>query len=139
MTIDKERKKPATPTTPEALEQSRALARNVAQLAHDSHCTNIVVLELAERSPVANHFVIATGTSAQQIRSVASEIEQLGKEQGFAVFGRAGRQQGHWVVIDFVDVVVHLFNEEYREYYDLELLWGDAPRLEWQRPAGKAE
>jgi len=126
-------------TTPEALEESRALAREVAQLAADRHCTEIAVLELAERSPVANHFVIATGTSAQQIRSVAHEIEDVGKDRGFGVFGRAGRQQGQWAVIDFVDVVVHLFDEEHRQYYDLELLWGDAPRLTWEQRGGETD
>ena len=116
-----------------ALDESRNLAREVAQLAEDRHCSNIVVLELAEMSPVARHFVIATGTSSQQLRSVGSEIATLGKERGFVAFGKAGMQQGRWIVVDFVDVVVHLFDEEYRDFYDLEMLWGDAPKVQWQR------
>ncbi len=86
---------------------------------------------MAQRSPVANHFVIGTGTSDQQIRSVAREIREFGKDNGFNVFGCAGLEQGRWAVVDFVDVVVHLFDEEYRNFYDLELLWGDAPKVEW--------
>ena len=88
-------------------------------------------MELADLSPVAKHFVIATGTSDLQIRSVARELEQLGKERGFSVYGHAGIQQGRWAVVDFVDIVVHLFDSEYRAFYDLELLWGDAPRIDW--------
>ena len=116
-----------------SIEVSREMAIEIAQLADDRHFSNIVVLELGENSPVARHFVIATGISEQQIRSVAREMSTLGKHKDFPVFGNAGLQQGRWAVIDFVDVVVHLFDEEYREFYDLELLWGDVPRIEWKR------
>ena len=79
------------------------------------------------------HFVIGTGTSNQQIRAVANEIGELGEKKGVSIYGRAGVEQSRWAVIDFVDTVVHLFDEEYRNFYDLELLWGDAPKIEWQR------
>jgi ribosome-associated protein len=115
-----------------SLQVSRELACEVARLADDRNCCDVVILELVQ-SPVARHFVICTGTSAPQIRSTAHEIEAVGKEQGFAVFGRAGLQQSRWAIIDFVDVVVHIFDDEYRKFYDLELLWGDAPRIDWQR------
>ena len=132
--IIKEPKKPTEPTKPdESLLASRSLAVEIAKLANDRHCTDIVILELADRSPVAKHFVIGTGTSNQQIRSVANEMEKLGKDNNFPVFGHAGIHQGRWAVVDFVDVVVHLFDEEFRKFYDLELLWGDAPKINWQR------
>ena len=115
------------------LAASRKLARELARRAHDRYCTEIVALEMTGMSPVAMHFVIATGTSDQQIRAVAREMEEAGAGLGFKVYGRAGMQQGRWVVLDFVDVVVHLFDAEFRRFYDLELLWGDAPRLRWQR------
>jgi len=117
----------------DAIIVSRQLAQEIALLASDRNCFDVIILELADRSPVAKHFVIGTGTSAQQIRSVAEEISKFGKEKGQNIFGRAGIQQGRWAVIDLVDVVVHLFDKEYREFYDLELLWGDAPRIPWQR------
>lgn len=118
-----------------AVVASRGLAIDVARLASDRNMTDIVLLELAGRSPVAKHFVICTGTSTQQIRSAGSEIGKLGKDAGFEVFGKSGQQQGRWVVVDFVDVVVHLFDDDFRYYYDLELLWGDAPKVDWQRPS----
>lgn len=133
MTAKKSDNKSPLPPGDNNLSASRNLARELALLAHDRHCTDIVILEVAQRSPVAKHFVIGTGTSNQQIRSVAKEMEDVGKQKGFKVFGRAGIQQGRWAIIDFVDVVVHLFDDEYRKFYDLELLWGDAPRLDWQR------
>ena len=92
-----------------------------------------MILELVDRSPVAKHFVIATGTSTQQIRSVGQELQTLGRQKDSPPLGRDGFQQGRWVVVDFVDVVVHIFDEEFRRFYDLELLWGDAPKLDWQR------
>ena len=90
------------------------------------------MLDLVNISPVAKHFVICTGTSDQQLRSVGRELIDLGKDQGFTVFGKAGMQEGRWIVLDFVDVVVHLFDQEYRTFYDLELLWGDAPKIDWR-------
>jgi len=111
---------------------SRKWSRALAQLADGRHCSDIAILELADFSPVAMHFVVCTGTSEQQIRSVAREMEQLGKESQHRAYGTAGLQQGRWVIIDFVDVVVHLFDDEFRKFYDLELLWGDAPRIDWQ-------
>lgn len=133
-------KKPTNSSDPkEAIEASRTLACEIARLAQDRHCRDIVILELAGLSPVALHFVIGTGTSNQQIRSVAKEIEALGKEKGFSVYGRAGVEQGRWAVIDLVDTVVHLFDEEYRSFYDLELLWGDAPKIPWQKDKSRGE
>ena len=127
-------KKPTNSSDPkEAIEASRTLACEIARLAQDRHCRDIVILELAGLSPVALHFVIGTGTSNQQIRAVANEIGELGKSRGYSIYGRAGVEQGRWAVIDLVDTVVHLFDEEYRNFYDLELLWGDAPKIPWQQ------
>lgn len=100
-----------------------------ARLAAERHCTDIVVLDLTGISPATDYFVIATGTSNRQMRSVADEICQAAREQGQQRFGRAGYDQGRWILLDFVDVVIHIFDAEYRDYYDLELLWGDAERL----------
>jgi ribosome-associated protein len=119
------------------LAASRAMARKLARLADDRHCRDVVILELTKISPVAKHFLICTGTSDQQIRSLAHEMQDMGEEDDFRSFGCAGMQQGRWVVLDMVDIVVHLFDEEYRQFYDLELLWGDAPKIRWQRTTRK--
>jgi ribosome-associated protein len=63
------------------------------------------------------------------MRSVADEITDIAKKKGLSLFGRAGYEQGHWVLLDFIDVVVHIFDDKSRGYYDLELLWGDAKKL----------
>lgn len=100
-----------------------------AKIAIERHCTDVVVLNLTGKSPATDYFLIATGTSDRQIRTVADEIMQFGKEHNFCLFGKAGYEQARWILLDFVDVVVHIFDEEFRQYYDLELLWGDAERL----------
>lgn len=110
---------------------ARAFALAAAKVAQDRHCTDIVVLDLRGLSPVTDYFVIATGTSDRQIRTVAEEITCVGMQTDFSLFGRAGYDQARWILLDFVDVVVHIFDTEYREYYDLELLWGDAPRIDY--------
>jgi len=100
-----------------------------AEVAAGRHCRDIVVLDLRGKSPATDYFVIATGTSDRQMRTVADEICEAAKKQGLQRFGRAGYEQARWILLDFVDVVIHIFDKQYREYYDLELLWGDAKKL----------
>ena len=109
---------------------ARAFALHAAGIAHGRHCGDIAILNLRGISPATDFFVIATGTSDRQMRAVADEICAAARQQGIERFGRAGYEQARWILLDFVDVVVHLFDSEYREYYDLELLWGDAVRLD---------
>ena len=111
--------------------EGRQFAVESARMASDLKCEEVVVMDLRGLSGVTDFFVIATGTSDRQMRSVADQLEEYGRKVGTGVFGRAGYQLGQWVLIDFVDVVVHLFDRERRAYYDLELLWGDAPKVDW--------
>jgi len=109
------------------------LAIEAARLASDSHCEDVVVLDLKGVSPVTDYFVIATGTSSRQMRSVADDIAGFGRSIGQPAWHKAGIDSGQWVLLDFVDVVIHLFDEQARGYYDLELMWGEAPHVEWAR------
>ncbi len=112
--------------------KAKAFAIASAKLAGERHCTDVVVLDMRKISQVTDYFLIATGTSDRQMRSVADEIADLGKkEHKFSLFGRAGYEYGHWVLLDFVDVVVHVFDSKARDYYDLEMLWGDAKRIDY--------
>jgi ribosome-associated protein len=109
--------------------KAKKFALSAAKLAAERHCSDIVVLDLRGISPATDYFMIATGTSDRQMRTVADEICEAAREQGQQRFGRAGYEQARWILLDFVDVVIHIFDAEYRDYYDLELLWGDAKRL----------
>ena len=113
----------------EVPEPSKIFALEAAKIAAERHCSDIVVLDLRDISPAADYFVIATGTSDRQMRTVADEISEAARKQGMQRFGRAGYEQARWILLDYVDVVIHIFDGQYREYYDLELLWGDARRL----------
>ena len=116
---------------PKKKDTARELAVAAARLAHERNCEQIVVLNLREISPVTDYFVICTGTSDRQMRAVADEIAQYGKSIGQRVWHVAGTESGQWIVLDFVDVVVHLFDQVHREYYDLELIWGASPKVRW--------
>src|SRR4051812_48943798 len=87
-------------------------------------------------SQVTDFIVIGSGTSERQMGSVISHVEDLGGELKFRVFRSSGDERSTWLLADFVDVVVHIFEPNTRAHYDLEMLWGDAPRLEWQREGG---
>jgi ribosome-associated protein len=117
--------------------EAKAFALAAAQLADGRHCSDIVVLDLKGKSPATDYFVIATGTSDRQMRAVADEICESAKKRRLQRFGRAGYEQARWILLDFIDVVIHIFDREYRDYYDLELLWGDAGRLKWERTLKK--
>jgi len=132
----KKTSKKASVTKPRARKKAvpdtaRGFAIEAAKVAAERHCTGIVVLDLRGISPATDYFVIATGTSGRQMRTVADEICVEAKKQNAQRFGRAGYEQGRWIVLDFIDVVVHIFDSEYRDYYDLELLWGDAKRVSY--------
>jgi ribosome-associated protein len=113
----------------ETPDPSKAFALEAAKIAAERNCTDIVVLDLSGKSPATDYFVIATGTSDRQMRTVANEICDAARKEKMQRFGRAGYEQARWILLDYVDVVIHLFDSEYRDYYDLELLWGDAKRL----------
>lgn len=120
-------------------DSARKLAVDMARLAQEANCEDVVVLDLRGISPITDYFVIATGTSDRQMRSVADDMSQQGKAGGSPVWHVAGLQGGDWIVLDFVDVVVHLFDQPHRKYYDLELIWGGSPRVRWKRRAAAAK
>lgn len=88
------------------------------------------MLDVRGLSPVTDYFVIATGTSARQMKSVGEEVEEIGAAKNNRVMSRSVDE--HWILLDFVDVVVHVFEHESRQFYDLESLWGDAKRVDWK-------
>lgn len=120
-------------------DQARQLAIEAARLAEQGNCEQIIVLDLRGISPVTDYFVIATGTSDRQMRSVGDDVIEFGRSIDQKVYRMAGMESADWIVLDFVDVVVHLFDQEHRSYYDLELIWGEAPRVRWKKPVRKAK
>jgi ribosome-associated protein len=122
----------AGPSQAQRLEASKKFAVEAARLAHHTRCHGVIILDMAGVSAVTDFHVIATGTSARQMRSVCDEIDELAGNMGFPSFHRSGYEGETWIAVDYVDVVVHIFNQDARLYYDLENLWGDAKKVEWK-------
>ncbi|NOT02755.1 MAG: ribosome silencing factor [Phycisphaerales bacterium] len=110
-------------------------AVELARLADDFKCDDVTVMDLRGRSTVADFFLIAGGTSDRQLRGAAEAIREYARKVGERPYSVTGFEAATWILVDFVDIVVHLFMPDQRRYYDLELLWGDAPRLQWVRVA----
>lgn len=127
----------STITVPQAgrAEASRQFAIETARMAANTRCHNVVVLDVRGLSPVTDYYVVATGTSARQMRTVMDDLEELGTARGYAPISRSGYEGETWLLCDMVDVVVHVFNQDARQFYDLDNLWGDANRVEW-KPEG---
>ena len=119
--------------TEEQTAEAKAFAVEAATLAADRRCEDVVCFDVRGRSALTDFVVIATGTSDRQMKTVAAEFQQLGRERGFTRYGGEEDRATTWVVADFVQVVVHLFEPETRAHYDLEMLWGDAPTLDLPR------
>ncbi len=94
-----------------------------------------VVLEVAEVLGIVDWFVVTSGTNPRQVRAIAEEVELALKRRGSGPPRVEGRGHDRWVLLDAGDVVVHVFLEEVRAYYELERLWGDVPRLDWDSAA----
>ncbi len=119
-------------------DQARKFVVDAARLLNDRHCEDIRILDVHGLSQVCDFILIGSGTSDRQMKSVASELEDLAETHGEKVF-RTNRDTGTtWIVIDFVDVVAHLFEPNQRAYYDLETLWSDASMVEWGRNGEEA-
>ena len=114
---------------------SRETAAAAARAAASKQAEDIVVLDVSRLIVITDHFVICTALSTRQIRTVVEEIERFLREQlGVRPARREGEGDAGWWLLDYIDVVVHVFAPTEREYYDLERLWRDAPRLEWEEP-----
>ena len=116
------------------LDAARAFAVQAARLAANTNCRDVVVLDVNGVSPVTDFLVIATGTSPRQMKTVCDEVEEVGEGQDYRAISRVGDDSSSWTCIDFVDVVLHVFSQDARSYYDLDGLWGDARPVEWRDP-----
>jgi ribosome-associated protein len=115
---------------------ARDLAMVAARAADAKGAHDVVVLEVGDVLVVADEFVIASASNDRLVKAIVDDVERLVAEAGFSRPLRVeGVDDRHWVLIDYGDVVVHVFLDETREYYELERLWGDVPRLEWAQTA----
>lgn len=110
--------------------EAREIALLAAEAASEKKAADVVVLDVAETLVITGYFVVATGSTDRHVRSIADEVEdQLREQGGIKPIGREGEREGRWVLLDFGDVVVHVFQPDERDFYRLEKLWADAPRV----------
>ncbi len=100
-----------------------------AQAAADKKAEDIVILDVSKQLMITDHFLICSGNTERQVRTIADEIGRKLLETGLKPFRREGEREGRWVLLDYIDFVVHVFKKEDRDYYDLERLWSDAGRI----------
>ena len=114
---------------------SRELARLAARAASSKQGEAVVILDVRELITITDYFVIASGASDRQVDTIADEVLRELKKNETRPVRKEGDPAARWILLDFVDFVVHVFHEEEREYYRLENLWRDAPVVEWQDKA----
>ena len=120
------------------MSESRDLVVAAARAAASKQARDVVVLDVRELIVITDYFLIASGTSDRQVRTIAEEIERSVKAKGLRPVRREGEREGHWALLDFVDFVAHVFLDSDREFYDLERLWSDAPTVEWEEAKASA-
>ncbi|PQO35140.1 ribosome silencing factor [Blastopirellula marina] len=120
-------KKRDSQTTASSLE----LAHAAALVAEENRGKNIVVLDMRKLTAAFDYFVIVTGASRRQLHAISDEIDdKFEKELGDTRLGREGYDDSRWILLDYGDVVIHIFDESTRDYFSLEELWAEAPRVD---------
>ena len=113
--------------------ESKTLALTCARLADNKKAENIALLDLRSISSIADYFVIVTGSNEPHLRAIVHEItEKLRLDHNVRPFSIDGAKITPWIVLDFIDVLVHVMNDEFRELYDLENLWGDGEKIDFK-------
>lgn len=97
-----------------------------------------MVLEVRDLIVITDYFVICSGASDRQVKAIADAVEAILRDRGRKPVRREGERDLRWVLLDFVEIVVHVFLQEQRDYYELERLWKDAPSMEWEERASEA-
>lgn len=118
-----------------ASDQSREMVRIAAAAADATGGEDIVALDISEPLPLVDAFLLVTGRSERNVAAIADEIEEKLLEAGHKRLRREGRQEARWVLLDFGDLVAHVFHEQERTYYGLERLWKDCPVVPFELPA----
>ena len=122
-----------------ATEEARTLALVAAQAAADKKATDVVVLDVSGQLVITDCFVIASASNERLVGAIVDNVEEKMRAAGTKPVRREGEREGRWVLLDFTDVVVHIQHSDERAFYELERLWKDCPRIEFEDRAVRAE
>jgi ribosome-associated protein len=104
-----------------------------SRIAADKKAMDVVVLDMHDASSITDYFLICSGGSERQVQAIADAIEEQLEQSGIDSLGIEGYREGRWILMDYGDVIVHVFSQETRDFYDLERLWVNAPKLDLSR------
>ncbi len=111
---------------------AKEIATMVAKAADSKKAENIIILDVGNLLGITNYFVVCEGKTGRQSTYISDFIQEKLREKKIKPIGIEGEDEGGWILLDYGSVVVHIFTTEVRQYYQLERLWKDAPRLEWE-------
>ena len=112
-----------------SLNEARSKALIAAEAASEKKAEDIVILEVSTLIGITDFFVIASGNNERQVSTIVDEVEAKLRQAGHKPYRREGEREQRWVLLDYMDIVVHVFHKEEREFYSLERLWQDAGRV----------
>jgi ribosome-associated protein len=116
---------------------STELAQQISEIIFTKKGFNVIVIDLRKLITFTDYFVICSADSDTQVKAIADQVDKTLSDEGIKCWHKEGLKALSWVLLDYVDVVVHIFKKDAREYYNLEKLWGDAPSEKWSDPAEK--
>ena len=105
------------------------LAKRARKILEEKKGEDIVLLDVRKLSGITDYYLMVSGTSSPHLRAMFDEVMHVLKEDGMACYRRSGEPESGWLVLDYVDVIIHILTAEKRDYYAIEELWGKAPRL----------
>ncbi|HZW37814.1 MAG TPA: ribosome silencing factor [Ignavibacteriaceae bacterium] len=113
---------------------SRNLADKISELIFSKKGYDVKLLDLRELTTITDYFIICSADSDTQVKAISDEVDKTLRDEGIKSWHKEGYRSLNWVLLDYVDVVVHVFKKDSREFYNLEKLWGDAPTVEMEDP-----
>jgi len=113
---------------------SNKIIDRIVELIFNKKGYDVKILDLRKLTTITDYFIICSGDSDTQVKAIADEVDKQMRSEGVRSWHTEGYRTLNWVLIDFVDIVVHVFKKESREYYNLEKLWGDAPMISAEDP-----
>ncbi|MFO7459788.1 MAG: ribosome silencing factor [Desulfatiglandales bacterium] len=99
------------------------------KIIHERKAVDPVLFDVGKMTSLTDYFIVTSGNSSRQVQAISHHVARSMREKGFRPYGIEGEGEGHWVLMDYGDVVIHLFYHPVREFYDLEGLWSEAPRV----------
>ena len=114
------------------MHKDEELVQIIAEACLDEKALDVIILQVSELTVIADYFIIASGKSVVQVKNIVDYVEAAMAEYDIAPIRREGHQEGVWAVLDYGPIILHVFREQERQYYNLENLWGDARQIQIQ-------